>query len=170
MKYYIAENGKQVGPIEEGELLSHGMTVNTLVWREGMPEWVPAGKVPELAYMFGGATVPPQQPPYQQQSYQQPPQYGAATPLRPEMPKTWLVESILATLFCCLPCGIIGIIKASKVSSLYHLGDYDGAVEASAQAKKWTLIGAIVGFVWGVIYAAIMIFGGGLAAILNSPV
>ena len=165
MKYYIAENGKQVGPIEEGELLSHGMTVNTLVWHEGMPEWVPAGKVPELAYMFGGAAVPPQQPPYPQQ----PPQYGAA-PMRQEMPKTWLVESVLATLFCCLPCGIVGIIKASKVSSLYNAGDYAGAAEASAQAKKWTLIGVIVGFVWGVIYAAIMIFGGGMAAVLNSPV
>jgi len=29
-------------------------------------------------------------------------------------PKNWLVESILVTLFCCLPLGIAGIINASK--------------------------------------------------------
>lgn len=168
MKYYIAENGKQVGPIEEGELLSHGMTVNTLVWRDGMPEWLPAGKVPELAYMFGGAAVPPQQP-YQQQSYSQPPY-----PQQPmhgnqmDMPKTWLVESILTTIFCCLPFGIVGIIKASKVSSLYNSGDYAGAAEASSQAKKWTLIGVIMGSVWIILYILMLVanFGGVFGALV----
>ena len=33
-------------------------------------------------------------------------------------PKNWLVESILVTLFCCLPLGIAGIINASKVEGL----------------------------------------------------
>ena len=28
-------------------------------------------------------------------------------------PKTWLVESILVTLFCCLPFGIVGIVNAA---------------------------------------------------------
>lgn len=34
-------------------------------------------------------------------------------------PKTWMAESILVTVFCCLPFGIAGIVFASKVSSLY---------------------------------------------------
>jgi len=32
-------------------------------------------------------------------------------------PKSWLVESILVTLFCCLPFGIAGIVNASRVES-----------------------------------------------------
>ena len=37
---------------------------------------------------------------------------------KPECPKTWMVESVLATIFCCLPFGIVGIINASKVGKV----------------------------------------------------
>lgn len=158
MKYYIAENGQQVGPMEEKELLSHGMTVNTLVWHEGMPEWLPAGKIPELAYMFSGEAAPvqPQTPPQQPQYQQVPPQYGSQPQQPATMPKTWLVESILVTLFCCLPFGIVGIVKASKVSSMFNMGNYAGAQQASADAKKWTMLGFWIGLAIMVIYYACM--------------
>jgi hypothetical protein len=42
MKYYIAENGQPAGPFEPSELMAHGLTVNSLVWGEGMPNWVSA--------------------------------------------------------------------------------------------------------------------------------
>lgn len=70
-------------------------------------------------------------------------------------PKTWMVESILVTLFCCLPFGIAGIVFASKVSSLYASGNYEAALQASKDAGKWTKIGFIVGLVVGVIYLII---------------
>lgn len=70
-------------------------------------------------------------------------------------PKTWMAESILVTIFCCLPFGIVGIINASKVSSLYAQGNYDEAQRASADAKKWTLIGLCVGFVGIIAYLAV---------------
>lgn len=60
-------------------------------------------------------------------------------------PKSWLVESILVTLFCCLPFGIVGIINAASVNSKYDAGDYAGALSASQQAGKWTKIGLFVG-------------------------
>ncbi|OON68388.1 hypothetical protein B0919_13860 [Hymenobacter sp. CRA2] len=60
-------------------------------------------------------------------------------------PKNWLVESILVTLFCCLPFGIVGIINAASVNSRYDAGDYNGALHASEQAGKWTKIGLIIG-------------------------
>ncbi|MDR3236356.1 MAG: CD225/dispanin family protein [Prevotellaceae bacterium] len=60
-------------------------------------------------------------------------------------PKTWLVESILVTLFCCLPFGIAGIVNASKVESRFYAGDIDGANLASASAGKWTKISLWVG-------------------------
>ena len=56
--------------------------------------------------------------------------------LRP--PKTWLVESILATFFCCLPFGVVGIVYAASVSTKFNAGDIDGAIKASQQAGKWT--------------------------------
>ena len=59
-------------------------------------------------------------------------------------PKTWMAESILVTIFCCLPFGIAGIVFAAKVSSLYAAGQYEEAVEASNNAAKWTKIGFFV--------------------------
>ncbi len=55
-------------------------------------------------------------------------------------PKNWLVESILATIFCCLPFGIAGIVFAVQVNSKYQAGDYAGALQASKDAGKWTKI------------------------------
>ena len=42
-------------------------------------------------------------------------------------PKTWLVESILVTLFCCLPFGVVSIIKSAEVNGKVASGDIDGA-------------------------------------------
>lgn len=79
---------------------------------------------------------------------------------KPECPKTWMVESVLATIFCCLPFGIVGIINASKVSSLYASGRYDEAQQASKDADKWTKIAAGVGIVGGILYLLfLLIFG-----------
>jgi hypothetical protein len=69
-----------------------------------------------------------------------------------QIPKTWLVESILATLFCCLPFGIVGIVYAAKVSAYFESGNEAAARIASAQAKKWTLIAIGVGVLWWVLY------------------
>lgn len=62
-------------------------------------------------------------------------------------PKTWLAESILVTLFCCLPFGIVGIVHASKVSTLFAMGKYEMARQASVNAAKWTKISFFVGLV-----------------------
>ncbi len=60
-------------------------------------------------------------------------------------PKTWLTESILVTLLCCLPVGIAGIIQANKVSSLIATDKEEEAIKASANAKMYVIIGAIGG-------------------------
>lgn len=62
-------------------------------------------------------------------------------------PKNWLVESILVTIFCCLPLGIVGIVNAANVNARWAAGDVEGAEKASAEAKKWTKIGFIIGIV-----------------------
>ena len=76
-----------------------------------------------------------------------------------------MAESILVTIFCCLPFGIVGIINASKVSSLYAQGNYDEAQRASADAKKWTIIGLCVGFVCIITY--LVVYGFAAFTLLN---
>jgi peptidoglycan biosynthesis protein MviN/MurJ (putative lipid II flippase) len=90
-----------------------------------------------------------------EQNYQQQPML---TP-----PKNWLVESILVTLFCCLPFGIAGIVYASQVSSKFAAGDQAGALQASKDAAKWTKIGFFVGLGIMVLYI-IAIFAFGMTA------
>lgn len=67
------------------------------------------------------------------------------------MPPSFLVWSILATIFCCLPFGIVAIVKSAKVESLYIQGDYGQSLQASNDAKKWCIISAVVGIVVSII-------------------
>ena len=73
----------------------------------------------------------PQTPPPPPKSYD----YGI-----PPRPKSWLIWSVLATLICCNLLGIVGIVNAIRVNSLYDQTKYDKAKQASKRAKTWTLI------------------------------
>lgn len=78
----------------------------------------------------------------------QPPGYGAQPGPQPD---NYLVWAILSTVLCCLPLGIVSIVYSNKVSSLWAQGQYGAAQAASASAKKWAMISAIVGVVGAVI-------------------
>ncbi len=148
MKYYMHTGGQQLGPFEESELLSHGLTASTMVWREGMPDWVAASQVPELSHLL----PPIQQPP----GYQPQPQPGyGSQPQRPAMPATYLVWAILATLLCCMPFGIVSIVKASQVSSLYYQGNYAEARAASRAARNWAIASAVSSGAIVLVYVAV---------------
>ncbi|MDD6475353.1 MAG: CD225/dispanin family protein [Sodaliphilus pleomorphus] len=146
MKYYMHTGGQQLGPFEESELPSHGLTASTMVWREGMPDWVAASQVPELSHLL----PPIQQPP----TYQPQPGYGPQSQ-RPAMPDTYLVWAILATLLCCMPFGIVSIVKASQVSSLYYQGNYAEARAASRAARNWAIASAVSSGAIVLVYVAV---------------
>lgn len=93
---------------------------------------------------------PVSKPPQSQPQQQSPSQ--ATTPNSKPCPDNYLVYAILTTLFCCLPFGIAGIVKAAQVSTKYQAGDYEGAVQTSADAKKWSQIALICGIVWYILY------------------
>ena len=42
-------------------------------------------------------------------------------------PNNYLVWAKLVTIFCCLPFGIVAIIKANKVNTLYAARQFDMA-------------------------------------------
>ena len=46
--YFMDKANKQVGPLSLDELKQRGITRETPVWREGMPNWVQAKDIPEL--------------------------------------------------------------------------------------------------------------------------
>ena len=73
-----------------------------------------------------------------------------------------LVWAILATLFCCLPLGIVSIVHAAKVDGLRLSGNIAGAREMSEKAKMWAIYAAISGPVLMVLW---MVFFGGMAAL-----
>lgn len=78
-------------------------------------------------------------------------------------PKNYLIESILVTIFCCLPFGIAGIVFAAQVNAKFDLGDYEGALKSSQEAKKWMTLGIISSLVIGFFYLFIVFVIGGLA-------
>lgn len=59
-------------------------------------------------------------------------------------PPSYLVLSILATMFCCLPTGIVAIIKSTQVGGALARGDYNAAQEASSAAMKWCVISFVL--------------------------
>jgi len=82
-------------------------------------------------------------------------------------PDSNLVWGILCTIFCCLPFGIISIIKSSKVSTLWMQGDTDGAIKASKDARKYAIWGAIIGPLLGIIVWVLALVFGFANAIIN---
>ena len=86
MKYYIAENGQPAGPFEPHELLAHGLTVNSLVWGEGMPNWMSASQVPELMAVLSGTTFNPGGPGNFDVPLPQMPPVGTPTSPLPQVP------------------------------------------------------------------------------------
>src|SRR3954470_10856617 len=75
------------------------------------------------------------------------PNCGAAA-IRPttavQMPmdiSTYLIQSILVTLCCCLPFGIVAIVYAAQVSTKLAAGDLAGAQDSANKAKFWCWLG-----------------------------
>ena len=82
-------------------------------------------------------------------------------PQMPQKPDNYLVWAILSTLLCCLPFGIVAIVKSSKVDTLWYAGNHVEAIQASNDAKKWSIISAVVGLVGGLLYVILVAIGVG---------
>nr|WP_158892852.1 CD225/dispanin family protein [Amycolatopsis anabasis] len=65
-----------------------------------------------------------------------PPAYGPP-------PENYLVWAILTTVLCCMPLGIVAIVKSSQVNTLWFQGFHDEARKSAESAKKWAMWSAI---------------------------
>lgn len=82
---------------------------------------------------------------------------------QPPMPPNHLALSIITTILCCLPAGIVSIVYASQVNSKYSAGDYEGAIRASKNAKTWWIVALVTGLVTLIGYIAFIAIVGGEA-------
>jgi hypothetical protein len=69
-------------------------------------------------------------------------QFAAAVPV-----PNYLVHSILVTLCCCLPFGIVALVYSAQVNSKLAAGDVIGAQESSGKARTWFIVALIAGIV-----------------------
>lgn len=72
-----------------------------------------------------------------------------------------MVWAVLSTLLCCLPLGIVSIIKASNVNKFKSLGDFNAAMRASNDARNWVIWSTVLGLIGGVIYAIVILADAG---------
>lgn len=72
-------------------------------------------------------------------------------------PETNLVWAILCTCLCCLPLGIVAILKATSVEKLWGQERYEEARRASEDAKKYSMWGAIISAIGITLYFIVAI-------------
>jgi hypothetical protein len=167
MLWYYSKNAAQLGPVSLDELrakLASGEVLSTdMVWREGMPDWRPASAMFELAVPIASQQAPPVAAEVVNPPSQQP--FAAQNASAEMLISNYLWQSIVVTIFCCWPVGIPAIVYAAKVDELKARGDIDGAMEASASAKRWCWVSVAS---WGVLIVfsaivAVAMFAFGLA-------
>lgn len=74
-------------------------------------------------------------------------------------PSTWLWQSIVATVLCCLPAGIVAIVYASQAQGAVNAGDHTLAREKADKARTWTLVSVGVGLVLALLWFALVTTG-----------
>lgn len=162
------------------ELFQKGeVKTSDLVWNETMTDWVPFGNVPALAEggaassgAASGAAAPVNTPPAQDPAPAGGSQVGGAAPaaatvatastLPPtggEDIPTYLWQSIVCMILCCLPLAIPALIFSTKVKPAIEMGRLDEAREASKKAKMWCWIAFGVGLVVQVLYLGLIAVG-----------
>lgn len=93
MEYYIVLNGVKEGPFALADLKSKGVTETTLVWKNGLTDWVKANTLPEVMEAITPKPAPqpipaaPQPQPQTASPYQRPSQPTAAQPTAAPQPQ-----------------------------------------------------------------------------------
>lgn len=74
-------------------------------------------------------------------------------------PNTFLVPSILVTIFCCQIFGIVAIVYSAIAMGKVSSGDYSGAEQAASSAKMWCWLGFGIGLAIILAYATLAVIG-----------
>lgn len=166
MEYWVSINNNQVGPMSLDEVIALNPSADMLVWHPGMPDWDKAANLPELAHLFGAdyeecvdsQTIETE--PQPEQTIEEPVQEPApkAEDVKPQplqetapaepCPPNYLVWTVLVTVMCCVPLGVISLIYSSQVKTKYNAGDIEGAKKASSKTELWLILAFVLGLIY----------------------
>lgn len=149
-EYYIAKGTGYIGPFDIGRLRSMGITPDTIIWRQGLPGWMPASQIPELVTMFGYAPQQPYQQPYQQPQYGHYQQSGSVQQ-RPPSPLGRAIGGMI--LFT--PVGIPALVFAIRFLSSWSDCRYAEALQFRDRSLHFSRIAIRVGIIILIVLAAI---------------
>lgn len=151
MNWFYAKNGSQQGPVAtealKAMLASGEISPSDLIWRDGMSDWTPAGRVAEIASVAASPSVEaaPYTPPAPA-SYSAPTSYTApSSPYAPGQlpPSQGLAVASMCcgigsiVLSCCIPyisifAAIAAIILGHKATAKIKANQASGAGMAKA--------------------------------------
>ena len=66
------------------------------------------------------------------------------------------MQAVIVTLFCCMPFGVVAIVKASQVNSKLSIGDWQGALNASGSARTWCWVSFVCSLIAGILWLGVM--------------
>ena len=67
----------------------------------------------------------------------------------------YLVLSIISTLCCCIPFGIVAIVFSAKINSAVTAGNIEEAKKAAKTAKIWIIVAVAAGLLASIAYLVI---------------
>ena len=80
----------------------------------------------------------------------------------PQKPVNWvpyLILSIISTLCCCLPFGVVGIVFSAKINSAMLAGNLEEEQNNSKMARIWIIVSFAIGLLTWLIYMVLIVTG-----------
>ena len=80
----------------------------------------------------------------------------------PQKPVNWvpyLILSIISTLCCCLPFGVVGIVFSAKINSAMMAGNLEEAQNNAKMARIWIIVSFAIGILTWLIYMVLIVTG-----------
>lgn len=165
--YYLNERQEPVGPINfetiSSLVRSGQLPASVPVAQAGGAEWIPYSTWLSTSSAPSLPPIPPSVArPEQARPGVRTPRGGSPEAALPPLPSNPLVPgaqpkpashmlwAVAVSIACCLPLGIVAIIKAASVDGHYTAGRYSEAVKASRSAAKWCIWGGLLGILGSV--------------------
>lgn len=168
-QYYIVIDEKREGPFTLAQLSQFHITPQTLVWTAGMPDWMPASSLPELAGLIREESAFGQYAQAQDVELVNPGPQSYAGPQHAGMPPKWgqsggrnqesfygpgrtnwktlsIIATIAGFIFSCVGgiIGAIAIYQASQAEQAYMYGDEYRSQSALSNCKTLTIISFVL--------------------------
>lgn len=80
----------------------------------------------------------------------------------PQKPVNWVtyfILSIISTLCCCLPFGVVGIVFSAKINSAMLAGNLEEAQNNAKMARIWIIVSFAIGLLTWLIYMVLIVTG-----------